>query len=517
MKFLARIATLFLVQICIASADPDPGVQQPIYGGNGDFQLAPRSALVIGVDKLADNSGIVSLKNPRQDASVVSDALRKAGFLVTNLAESYPSEQMTKQNIKKAIYDFAETLHSIGGVGLIYYSGHGVERAGKMYLFPYDSYVRFDRDFEEELISMAFLNAGFAFANNPLNILVIDACRDFPGNLQVDSFGASATAASNSQASNVVVAYSTLSGDKALDGTGSLSPYARAFADAFIGPDRGLSDFFGSIGIQLYTTLHPDTLADVANQNFIAGRDFIFVPTKASYTRERDIYNRGTGAGSRPIIEGLRWQYSGGYFYNAATKWLKDAPLAPAAPVANSAGEVRIAEVLSESNLRRGPSIASGVVATVSAGTRLPVAGQPVTELGSHWLPVRVSETSGEIAYLRNDRAKVAKTTSIPLEFDKIADDGTVKLNDKSVDDLRKAIAASGPSIVGTSVVGSVSNNPKDAPASNREVLAKQAATIIALKELGVDTTKTGVVFKGVAGSISKDSVSVELDAFQSH
>ena len=79
-----------------------------------------------------------------------------AGFKTVNLGEVYDGKpaSLTCQNVKAAIYDFAEKLKFKGGVGLVYFAGHGVERDGNLYLVPYDAFLKYERDFYEELIPM---------------------------------------------------------------------------------------------------------------------------------------------------------------------------------------------------------------------------------------------------------------------------------------------------------------------------------------------------------------------------
>src|ERR1700752_59900 len=103
------IATCMIASIFGVSIDASAGA---IYDVDNEYRLASRSALVIGVGDLEDDNGFSPLRNPRNDAREVANALKAVGFRVVNLSESLDPQKMTRQNIKKAIYDFAELLHS---------------------------------------------------------------------------------------------------------------------------------------------------------------------------------------------------------------------------------------------------------------------------------------------------------------------------------------------------------------------------------------------------------------------
>jgi Caspase domain len=75
-----------------------------------------RVALVIG-NAAYDTA---PLRNPVNDARAMATTLRTLGFEVTAL------ENAALTDMKRAIDDFGDRLRSGGGVGLFYFSGHGV-------------------------------------------------------------------------------------------------------------------------------------------------------------------------------------------------------------------------------------------------------------------------------------------------------------------------------------------------------------------------------------------------------
>jgi len=92
-------------------------------------QAEQRVALVIGNSKYQTVS---PLKNPRADAVLMRNVLRKAGFKVTMVRDA------NYQQMRKAIVDFGEALKT-GAVGLFYYFGHGIQFDGANYMVPVDA------------------------------------------------------------------------------------------------------------------------------------------------------------------------------------------------------------------------------------------------------------------------------------------------------------------------------------------------------------------------------------------
>src|SRR5262245_48048839 len=87
----------------------------------------PRTALVIGNAAYGPTG---ELKNPVNDATDMADALRSAGFDVIIKTDA------NLRGMKDSIRGFSDTLKTKGGVGMVFFSGHGVQSAGENYLLP---------------------------------------------------------------------------------------------------------------------------------------------------------------------------------------------------------------------------------------------------------------------------------------------------------------------------------------------------------------------------------------------
>jgi len=191
-----------------------------------------RIALVIG--NSAYNYG--PLKNPVNDATDMAAALKRAGFSVTLKKDANLREMM------EAIEEFGNTLKK-GGVGLFYYAGHGVQVSGVNYLLPISARINKEGDVRYEAVDAGRILTEMETANNGLNIVLLDACRDNP-------FGKSFRGASRGLAivtnapTGTFISYSTGAGQVARDGTGKNSPYTSAVLQYMQEPAVSITDVF---------------------------------------------------------------------------------------------------------------------------------------------------------------------------------------------------------------------------------------------------------------------------------
>lgn len=128
-----------------------------------------RRALVIG------NAAYPTapLRNPVNDAADVAAALRRLDFEVTVLRDA------THQEIENAVEHFSRQLRR-GGVGLLYYAGHGMQLNGENYLIPVDARLQTATDVKFEAVPVAWVLERMRDASNELNMVILDACRDNP-------------------------------------------------------------------------------------------------------------------------------------------------------------------------------------------------------------------------------------------------------------------------------------------------------------------------------------------------
>ncbi len=162
-----------------------------------------RVALVIGNN---DYKTLGQLKNPVNDARAMKGVLEKRGFKVIY------RENADKREMKKALRDFGHEI-SKGGVGLYYFAGHGVNVNGHNYLVGTDSVMTFRDEVEYETLALNLITKKMKDANNRLNVIILDACRNDPY-----SRGGGGGLAPISNAKGILVAYATEAGAVASDG-----------------------------------------------------------------------------------------------------------------------------------------------------------------------------------------------------------------------------------------------------------------------------------------------------------
>jgi hypothetical protein len=108
-------------------------------------------------------------------------------------------------------------------VGLFYYAGHGIQSKGQNFLIPVDAVVRSEAEIDEESVNLAYLLDRLEEAKNPINIVILDACRDNPF---ARSFRTAARGLAHIDApTGTLIAFATAPGRTAADGTGANGVY----------------------------------------------------------------------------------------------------------------------------------------------------------------------------------------------------------------------------------------------------------------------------------------------------
>ena len=166
-----------------------------------------RHALVIGNANYQSSP----LRNPLNDARDMAAALEGLGFQVQSLLDADAPE------MEQAILDFGDRLRD-GGVGLFYYAGHGVQAQGRNYLIPLQANISREIQLRHKAVDAGLVLDAMGAANNGLNIVILDACRDNP---YADSFRSSSRGLARMDSpKGSLIAYATAPGDVAADGDG---------------------------------------------------------------------------------------------------------------------------------------------------------------------------------------------------------------------------------------------------------------------------------------------------------
>lgn len=178
----------------------------PAQVSRGLTVTSERLALVIGNNAYPT----APLKNPVNDAEDMGKALSSVGFKV------FLHKNADKRTMEESIRSFGRQLKT-GGVGLFYFSGHGMQVEGRNYLIPVNAKIESESDIQYEAVDAGLVLGKMEDAGNQLNIVILDACRNNPYSR---SFRNAATGLARMDApTGSLIAYSTAPGAVAADGT----------------------------------------------------------------------------------------------------------------------------------------------------------------------------------------------------------------------------------------------------------------------------------------------------------
>ena len=253
-----------------------------------------RIALVIG--NSAYSSG--SLINPVNDASDMALTLQKLGFTVVL------KHNADLQTMEEAIENIGNKL-KLGGVGLFYYAGHGLQVNGVNYLIPIGAKINKETDVRYKAMDVGRVLDEMANANNGLNIVILDACRDNP-------FARSFRSANRGLAiigtatTGTLIAYSTSPGQVARDGDGRNSPFTMALMESLKIPGLPIEQVFKHVRQKLDASTDgrqvPWELSSIKG-------DFYFNPTS-----KQDVVKVTTPPQSNPVLKQAQVAFEEGYF-----------------------------------------------------------------------------------------------------------------------------------------------------------------------------------------------------------
>jgi WD40 repeat protein len=197
-----------------------------------------RLALVIGNSSYRDTP----LANPANDARAMAFKLKELGFRVIE------KEDASLEEMRKSVRDFGNQI-ALGGVGLFYYAGHGVQSNGVNYLIPVDA----DIQDETELTSRAFAATEVLekmdSAKNRINIMILDACNNNPLVRKIRS--ATNGLAIMQQGSGTIVEFATKPGSTAADGEGSHGLYSDELLQALSQQGLSIEEVFKQVRMEV--------------------------------------------------------------------------------------------------------------------------------------------------------------------------------------------------------------------------------------------------------------------------
>ena len=198
-----------------------------------------RHALVIGNANYQSSP----LRNPLNDARDMAAALEGLGFQVQSLLDADAPE------MEQAILDFGDRLRD-GGVGLFYYAGHGVQAQGRNYLIPLQANISREIQLRHKAVDAGLVLDAMGAANNGLNIVILDACRDNP---YANSFrNTTRGLARMDSPTGSLIAYATAPGDVAADGDGRNGVFTKHLLEQMQKPGVQVEQVFKQVTQAVY-------------------------------------------------------------------------------------------------------------------------------------------------------------------------------------------------------------------------------------------------------------------------
>jgi formylglycine-generating enzyme required for sulfatase activity len=338
-----------------------------------EMQGERRVALVIGNSDYETGR----LRNPKNDARDIAEALKATGFEVTLL------QNAGYRAMRRGVIAFGRKLKQ-GGVGLFYYAGHGVQVRGANYMIPLNSEIEAEEEVPVEALDVNQVLARMDGAKNRLNIVILDACRNnpFARAFRSPSQGLAQTMAP----SGTFIAYATAPGAIAIDGKGHNSPFTQALVRTIRNKPGKLEDVFKQVRLEVRRASEGKQTPWTSSS--ITG-DFYFrlpeggVAGSASVTRTAEIvfWESIKDSGQVADFEAYLEQFPNGAFAALARNRLHKlqqvaAVSTPAKPelVLEPVEAVYIAT--KNANIRTEPTVSSAKVTTLPAGTELYVPGK---------------------------------------------------------------------------------------------------------------------------------------------
>jgi len=214
----------------------------PLFSQNIDDNTYTdhRLALVIGNAEYLD----APLKNPVNDANAIAASFKSLNFEVLKYTN------LTRSDLRRAIMEFGDRLKAQKSVGVFYYAGHGIQADGRNYLIPIDAKIEREWMIEDECIRADLVLRMMELYENPMNIIVLDACRNNPYSRAFRSLSRGLTQPEGAP-SGSLIAFATSPGKTASDGDGENGLYTQEFVKALKKPMLSVEEVFKEVRINV--------------------------------------------------------------------------------------------------------------------------------------------------------------------------------------------------------------------------------------------------------------------------
>ena len=223
-------------------------------------QKPPKYALVIGNGDYT-GPGISRLANPVNDANDMAAALRDLGFTVDKVLNG------SLDQMEKAIANLKTQLQKASNsYGFLFYAGHGVQAGGENYLIPVDANIPNEAALRIRALSVQIMLEDLNDANNDLNVVILDACRDNP--FGWNRSGSRGLGQVSSQPAGSVIVYATSAGQTASDGTGRNGLFTGQLLKNIKTPGLEITEILRRTGANVYEVSNKQQVPAIYNQYF---------------------------------------------------------------------------------------------------------------------------------------------------------------------------------------------------------------------------------------------------------
>lgn len=303
------VSLLLLVGMCLTADRAFAEKRVALVIGNSNYEKAAR------------------LPNPANDAALIAETLRSAGFENVELRRDLKVGDM-----RRALRDFMDKSRE-ANVAVIYYAGHGIEVDGTNYLVPVDAVLERDVDVYDEALTLERVLVSVEPARQ-LRLVILDACRDNPFTRSMKRTMATRAigrglAKVEPTSPNTLIAFASKAGSTASDGDGRNSPFTTALVKHVTRPGLDLRRAFGYV--------RDDVLKSTSNRQepyvygSLGGDDVPLVPAKPASTvpqadpnaAVRKDYELALQLGTRDGWEAFLRSYPDGFYADLAKGQLR--------------------------------------------------------------------------------------------------------------------------------------------------------------------------------------------------
>lgn len=236
------------------------------------------------------------LRNPPNDAAAVAQALRRVGFTVVS------KNDLDRDQLEAALKTFSRDA-AAADIALVYYAGHGMEKAGANYLIPTDAVLAADSDVDFETVPLDLVMRSVEGARR-LKVVILDACRNNPFRDTMRrsdgtrSIGRGLAPPPDPEEGDMLVAFAAEAGATAEDGKSANSPFALALSHHLLDAGVDIRIMFGKVRDDVRAATNRQQ--DPAIYESLSGDEFDLAPLAARVSE--------TPGAAAPNLEADLWR-----------------------------------------------------------------------------------------------------------------------------------------------------------------------------------------------------------------